>query len=165
MSGDTKVTWNSLHRCKAFLICLWWHVLRALHSPGSRSGLFLLILKQPLPIRAKKGALFGWKSRFWTKNPANTGETKKTKTRRKGVFSGRKYKKQTPSIHFLNSTFKHHLSKPFSNRLWSFKWFLIEKRALSPARERVVVSPGRKRVLVSPGRERLVVAQTLLSEI
>ena len=110
MSGDTKVTWNSLPNLKAFSIWPWWNVLWATHFLGCRSGLFLLIKQQPLPIGIEKGALFGWKSRFWTKNPANTGETKKTKTRRKGVFFGRKHKKQTPSTHFLSSTFKHDLN-------------------------------------------------------
>ena len=62
------------------------------------------------PRRERKAAPFWWKSRFWTKNPANAGETKKTKSRRKGVFFGQKYEKQTPSTHFLISTFKHDLN-------------------------------------------------------
>ena len=47
--------------------------------------------------RERKGAPFGWKSRFWTKNPANAGETKKTKTRRKGSFSGESTKNRLPA--------------------------------------------------------------------
>ena len=71
MSGATKVTWNSLHRCKTFLTWLWWHVLGALHSPGCRSGLFLLLVQQPLPGR-REGPFFHskrvWKDKaYWKK--------------------------------------------------------------------------------------------------
>ena len=111
MSGDTKMTWNTRQKRKTFLNWLWWRVLGAMYFLGCKSGPFLLILQQPLPGGREKGLLFGWKSRFWTKNPANAGETKKTKSRRKDVFFGRKYKKkQTPSTHFLSSTFKHDLN-------------------------------------------------------
>ena len=109
MSGDTRVTWNSLHKQSAFSIWLWWHVLWTTHFLGCRSGLFLLILQQPLPGGRKKGLFFDENPDCGLKTLQIRERQRKQKQGEKGSFWGEN-KKQTPSTHFLSSTFKHDLN-------------------------------------------------------
>ena len=94
MSGDTKVTWNSLPKRKTFSIWRWWHILGTMHSLGCTSGLFLLIAQQPLPGRGgeEKGLLFDENPDFGLKTLQMRERPKKQKQEEKGSFSGKNTK-------------------------------------------------------------------------
>ena len=89
MSGDTKVTWNSLPNRKAFSIWLWWHVLWTTHFLGCRNGLFLLILQQPLPGGREKGPFLDENPDFGLNTLQMRERQRKQKQGEKGSFSGK----------------------------------------------------------------------------
>ena len=100
----------------------------ALHSLGCTGGIFLLIAQQRLPGGREKGLFFDENPDFGLK-PCKCGRDKENKIKEKRGLFGRKFKKQTHRTHFLSSTFRHHLSKPFSNGI--FKWFSNEQGPFS----------------------------------